>query len=116
MAKLQKNLYSRKGAGIYLKMIFRDGFFHADPHPGIFLVMKDGRIGLLDYGMVGTNNSINRINLFQLMYGIIKNDLDLVIDALYDLGIYIKPEREKFFEQRTGDTIFLLLYATFEGS
>jgi len=43
---------ARKGAGIYLKMIFRDGFFHADPHPGNFLVMKDGRIGLLDYGMV----------------------------------------------------------------
>jgi len=90
---------ARKGAGIYLKMIFRDGFFHADPHPGNFLVMKDGRIGLLDYGMVGTINSINRINLFQLMYGIIKNDLDLVIDALYDLGIYIKPEREKFLNR-----------------
>ena len=31
--------------------------------------MKDGRIGLLDYGMVGNIDSINRINLFQLMYG-----------------------------------------------
>ena len=50
-------------------------------------------------GWWGTINSINRINLFQLMYGIIKNDLDLVIDALYDLGIYIKPEREKFLNR-----------------
>ena len=62
-----------------------------------FLVMKDGRIGLLDYGMVGTIDSINRINLIRLMYSIIKNDLELVMDALYDLGISIKTEREKFF-------------------
>ena len=34
-------------------MIFRDGFYHADPHPGNFLVLADGRIGLLDAGMVG---------------------------------------------------------------
>ncbi len=80
-------------------MIFRDGFFHADPHPGNFLVMKDGKIGLLDYGMVGTINSVNRVNLFQLMYGIIENDFDLVIDAFYDLGISIKPEKEKFLNR-----------------
>ncbi len=90
---------ARKGAGIYLKMIFRDGFFHADPHPGNFLVMNDGRIGLLDYGMVGAIDSMTRINLFQLMYGIIKNDLDLVMDALYDLGISMKTKREKFLKR-----------------
>ncbi|MFN3813103.1 MAG: ABC1 kinase family protein [Aquificaceae bacterium] len=90
---------ARKGAGIYLKMIFRDGFFHADPHPGNFLVMQDGRIGLLDHGMVGAIDSITRINLFQLMYGIIKNDLDLVMDALYDLGISMKTKREKFLKR-----------------
>ncbi len=90
---------ARKGAHMYLKMIFREGFFHADPHPGNFLVMKDGRLGLLDYGMVGAIDSITRINLFQLMYGIIKNDLDLVIDALYDLGISMKTKREKFLKR-----------------
>ena len=37
----------------YLKQILRDGFFHADPHPGNVLLMDDGRIGLIDLGMVG---------------------------------------------------------------
>lgn len=90
---------AKKGADMYLKMIFRDGFFHADPHPGNLLIMKDGKIGLLDYGMVGAIDSMTRINLFQLMYGIIKNDLDLVMDALYDLGISIKTQKERFLKR-----------------
>ncbi|QWK20038.1 MAG: AarF/ABC1/UbiB kinase family protein [Hydrogenobacter thermophilus] len=90
---------AHKGADIYLKMIFRDGFFHADPHPGNFLVMQDGRIGVLDYGMVGAIDNISRINLFQLVYGIVKDDLELMMDALYDLGILIRPGQERFLKK-----------------
>jgi ubiquinone biosynthesis protein len=42
-----------KGAAVFLEMIFRDGFYHADPHPGNILILRDGAIGLLDCGMVG---------------------------------------------------------------
>jgi len=35
----------------FLHMIFRDGFFHCDPHPGNLLVEPDGRIGIVDFGM-----------------------------------------------------------------
>ena len=41
-----------RGAEMYLEMIFRHGLYHADPHPGNLLVMPDGAIGLLDFGMV----------------------------------------------------------------
>jgi ubiquinone biosynthesis protein len=44
---------ARRGATIFLEMIFRDGFYHADPHPGNFLILKSGQIGILDCGMVG---------------------------------------------------------------
>jgi ubiquinone biosynthesis protein len=44
---------ARRGATIWMEMIFRDGFFHADPHPGNLLVMPGGVIGVLDCGMVG---------------------------------------------------------------
>ncbi|HSU65724.1 MAG TPA: AarF/ABC1/UbiB kinase family protein, partial [Tepidisphaeraceae bacterium] len=44
---------ARRGANVFVEMIFRDGFYHADPHPGNFLVLPDGKIGLLDAGMVG---------------------------------------------------------------
>ncbi|WP_340694543.1 AarF/ABC1/UbiB kinase family protein [Hydrogenobacter thermophilus] len=90
---------ARKGTGMYLKMIFRDGFFHADPHPGNLLVMKDGRIALLDHGMVGTIDSMGRLNLFQLMYGIVKGDTDLVMDAVYDLGVQTKRGSDQFLKR-----------------
>lgn len=44
---------AKRGANVFIEMIFRDGFYHADPHPGNFLVLPDGKIGLLDAGMVG---------------------------------------------------------------
>ncbi|MEN8211123.1 MAG: AarF/ABC1/UbiB kinase family protein [Thermodesulfobacteriota bacterium] len=43
---------ARTGANMYLDMVFRDRFFHADPHPGNILVLSGGRIGLLDSGMI----------------------------------------------------------------
>lgn len=38
-------------ADLYRRMLFEDGFFHGDPHPGNLLVLRDGRIGLLDFGL-----------------------------------------------------------------
>jgi ubiquinone biosynthesis protein len=44
---------ARRGATLFLEMIFRYGFYHADPHPGNFLILDNGQIGILDCGMVG---------------------------------------------------------------
>lgn len=44
---------ARRGAAICLKMIFDNGFYHADPHPGNLIVMEGCTIGLFDFGMVG---------------------------------------------------------------
>ena len=42
-----------RGANIFVGMIFRDGFYHADPHPGNILFLPDGKLAILDAGMVG---------------------------------------------------------------
>jgi ubiquinone biosynthesis protein len=47
------NEVARRGATVFLDMIFRDGFYHADPHPGNLLYLPGGAIGMLDCGMVG---------------------------------------------------------------
>jgi len=44
---------ARRGANLYMEMIFGHSFYHADPHPGNVLLMEGNVIGLLDFGMVG---------------------------------------------------------------
>jgi len=90
---------ARRGAYLYLNMFFRDGFFHGDPHPGNFFVLRDGRIGMVDFGMVGVLDDLKRVNLLQLIYGIAKNDMSLVMDALYDLGIRGDLKRENMLRK-----------------
>jgi ubiquinone biosynthesis protein len=45
--------FARRGANMYLEMIFRDGFYHADPHPGNLMMLPGGVVGVLDCGMIG---------------------------------------------------------------
>lgn len=52
-AGIDLNEVARRGANLFLKMIFAHGFYHADPHPGNLVLMEGNVIGLLDYGMVG---------------------------------------------------------------
>ena len=47
------NEFARRGATMYLQMIFRDAFYHADPHPGNLLLLPGGVVGVLDCGMIG---------------------------------------------------------------
>ena len=47
------NEFARRGARMYLQMIFRDAFYHADPHPGNLMLLPEGVVGVLDCGMVG---------------------------------------------------------------
>ena len=44
---------AKRGATAFIEMIFRDGFYQADPHPGNFIVLPTGKIGIIDFGMVG---------------------------------------------------------------
>jgi len=90
---------ARRGAYLYLNMFFRDGFFHGDPHPGNFFVLRDGRIGVVDFGMVGVLDDLRRVNLLQLIYGISRNDMSLVMDALYDLGIRGDVKKESMLRK-----------------
>ncbi len=85
---------AEKGVDIFMRMILRDGFFHGDPHPGNFFVMDDGRIALLDFGMVGVIDRLTRINILQLITGISKRDSTLIMDALLDMGVIGFSEKE----------------------
>jgi ubiquinone biosynthesis protein len=65
---------ARRGAAIWLEMVFRDGFFHADPHPGNFLVLPGGVIGILDCGMVHRIDETLRERIEECLVAIASHD------------------------------------------
>ena len=74
-------------ANAYLKMVFEDGFYHEDPHPGNILVSREGNIIFLDFGMAGHIDPVLHENLANLMIAIRRNDIDFLIDALAEIGL-----------------------------
>ncbi|MFZ2410533.1 MAG: AarF/ABC1/UbiB kinase family protein [Candidatus Methanoperedens sp.] len=74
-------------ANAYLKMIFEDGFYHADPHPGNILVSREGVIIFLDFGMSGHVDPALHENLANLIIAIQRNDMDFLIEALSEIGL-----------------------------
>ena len=65
---------ARRGAELFLKMVFSDGVYHADPHPGNLLVLPGNVIGLLDFGMVERLDDGLREDMEDLLMAIVNND------------------------------------------
>ena len=72
---------------VYLKMMLEDGFVHADPHPGNLLIDGQGRLVLLDFGMVVRVEQELRSRLIQTVLAVARQDVDGVINGFYALGI-----------------------------
>ncbi len=68
------------------KMIFVDGFFHADPHPGNILVTGEGTFALIDFGLVGRVSASMREQLIQLALGVYTRDVGSLARFFYRLG------------------------------
>ncbi|MBT8506911.1 hypothetical protein AZH53_00510 [Methanomicrobiaceae archaeon CYW5] len=73
----------------YIKQIFEDGFFHADPHPGNLLVGPDGRVVFLDFGMVGVLRPQRRETYTRLLLAIADDDIEEVAACYRRLGVAI---------------------------
>lgn len=78
--KINGEEFVRQGANMYLEMIFRDRFFHADPHPGNIWVLPDAKLGLLDCGMTGRLDNDTREELEGILVAAVDNDADRLLD------------------------------------
>jgi ubiquinone biosynthesis protein len=86
---------ARRATDAMLTMVFEHGFFHADPHPGNFFVEPDGRIGLIDFGMVGHVDGPTRRALTSVLLALASADAAPLVDALLALGLtYEVPNRQ----------------------
>lgn len=75
-----------RAARVYLQMIFQDGFYHADPHPGNYLVLSGGELGILDAGMVGRLDDDMRERLESLIVAVYHRDAGRLTDTVTALG------------------------------
>ena len=85
---------AKLATGIIVKMIFEDGFFHADPHPGNVIIMGPNEApiaGMIDVGMVGRLSPELRDRTVDLMVAAVRKDMVGVADALYAIG---KPTKK----------------------
>ncbi len=81
----QKRLAS-EGMRIFLRQVLEFGFFHADPHPGNILALPDGRIGIIDFGMVGRLDRNLDEGISALIIGVLEQDYDRLLRSLKELG------------------------------
>ncbi|MDH7454256.1 AarF/UbiB family protein [Luteimonas composti] len=81
---LDRRALARTGAGLVLKMVLEDGFFHADPHPGNIFYMPGGAIGVIDFGMVGHVSEQRRFEIVRLLHGLVAQDASAVSEVLVD--------------------------------
>lgn len=71
---------------LYIQQILIHGFYHADPHPGNLFVSEDGKLIMLDFGMVGSISSEMRKELVNLVKAMVRRDYHTVVDYLVILG------------------------------
>ena len=80
---------ARQCVQMLFTMVFENGFFHGDLHPGNLLIMRDGRIGLIDFGLVGRMTRQAKDNLADLLLHIVTGNYEGVARGLYDISIKV---------------------------
>jgi ubiquinone biosynthesis protein len=81
-----------KAANAFFKQVFRDGFFHADLHPGNLFVAEDGAIVAVDFGIMGRLDRKTRFYLADMLLGFLTGDYRRVAQVHFDAG-YVPPRQ-----------------------
>ncbi|WP_407463106.1 ABC1 kinase family protein [Methanobrevibacter sp.] len=85
--KYNKILIADRIVRAYLKQIFLDGFFHADPHPGNIFISEDNAVCFIDFGMMGVLDDEFRQDLAELMINFSDHNIDGLINQLIRMDI-----------------------------
>ena len=95
---------ARRGSEVLFKMILTDGFFHADPHPGNFLVLSNGQLGFVDFGVVGRIREDLLDAMGSTFIGLLNRDYDALTRQSINLGFVPESvDLERYRQEMRGD-------------
>ncbi len=84
------------GVQLFVKTFLKDGFFHADLHGGNFFLMPDGRIGLIDFGLMGNLSKKGRHHFIAIVYALLSSNYENLVYEFLDVAEYEDiPDIEK---------------------
>lgn len=98
-AGIKREEVARRLATSLSNQILRDGFFHADPHPGNIQVLPDGTVVFLDLGMVGRLTEARKRSITDFFIGVVLRDSRKVVDAIVDMGAITSQIDRKHFQE-----------------
>ena len=78
--------FTKRGANVFMKMIFEDGFYHADPHPGNLFLLPADVVGIVDCGMVGRIDENYREDVEGMMLAAAANDAEEMANIICDIA------------------------------
>jgi ubiquinone biosynthesis protein len=79
--------FARRGADMYMHMVFRDGFYHADPHAGNLMLLPGGVVGVLDCGMIGRIDDRLREDIEDILMAVGLQDTQELTEIAMRLGV-----------------------------
>ncbi len=89
----------------YCQMIFEDGFYHADPHPGNVFVKPDGTIVFIDFGAVATLSPEMKAGIPQFLMGVIQRNPERITKAINQMG-FIAYDQDKDTVEQLIDSMY----------
>lgn len=89
-AGIDLNATMERAARSFFNQVFRDGFFHADMHPGNLFVLPDGRLAPVDFGIMGRVSHEDQLILAQILWAFLNGEYQKVAELHHDAG-WIPP-------------------------
>ena len=80
-----KSTFMRTSLRVFLDMLFKDRFYHADPHPGNLLVTQEGVLQVIDCGMVGRIDKATSMAMEDMVIGLALEDTRLITEVVVEL-------------------------------